>query len=185
MWRIAGATLQRHDRALNQRIYIIDCNSDNCGHHFKICGTVNTIYDVHFNHTTLRWCCSCKDYLMNSNGYRPCKHIIYIMRRVLSIPYDNILWSKCQFEIEEAVELSTYFENAHTFIQRIDDEKQERNEQLEHVNKHDDECAICFDNITTDSVFICKICGHNLHSDCWVIWCAHNHRTCPFCRGVN
>lgn len=195
-------TLSREERALNQRIFVMN----RCALNFDVSGTSNDLYHVNLDNSTSSMRCTCRDFSHNSNnGELPCKHIIYVYRRILCIPRENIMWTKCVLEPSQVISLLQHAEHDDRVITsriqyildateikykfaKIRNDKKLNAEQLELINKHDDACAVCYETFDvdnhTESIWICCLCGHNLHTQCWKQWSKYHH-TCPFCRCKN
>ena len=79
----------RLERALEQRIYLIDREISNAADmHFVVLGAVGKVYYVDINATPR---CSCIDYRMRGGQ---CKHLYFVLCRVLKLPLSHPYFSR-------------------------------------------------------------------------------------------
>lgn len=109
-----------------------------------------------------------------------CKHIIYVMLRVLKareeIAYQLALLSS---------ELRDLFQNAPPIpgVETNGKDGTEKEGQGNNRKPIEGECPICYDDLgEKESTVYCKAsCGNNVHRDCMSKWLAMKS-TCPYCR---
>lgn len=161
----------RINRALSQRIHLIRQKSEKV---FHVAGLTSDYYVLLSDIGAAGHCCTCPDF---KNRQKPCKHIFFILFRVLRLKKDDWLrnndllpskWNvaKPKFEVATAIELN----------------KRKR------LEVQDEECSICYEafvNTKNDPVTYCNNCGHCFHSGCMRIWLRHScEKNCPQCRCI-
>jgi hypothetical protein len=113
-----------------------------------------------------------------------CKHIVYVMLRVLKaredIAYQLALTS---------TELRAVFKNAPPIPGVETDPTDARGEQDGNRKPIEGECPICYDDLepAKDAIVYCKAsCGNNVHKDCMQKWISMSRgkATCPYCRAT-
>lgn len=166
-------SVARLQRALQQRLFVIEQDELN----FQISGSTGNIYSCKIRANPK---CSCPD------GYRNnrCKHILYILVKVLKYPRDKLFDKLLNQSI-----LSTCLENGgqQMFAISNTNDNDIKNAQDKNVQKQigqDDTCPICFDSFdaTSQSIVFCRKCGNNIHGICWEQWVKNGKNTCVFCR---
>eukprot|EP01024_Parvocaulis_polyphysoides_P047494 TRINITY_DN45013_c0_g1_i2.p1 TRINITY_DN45013_c0_g1~~TRINITY_DN45013_c0_g1_i2.p1 ORF type:complete len:355 (-),score=56.13 TRINITY_DN45013_c0_g1_i2:209-1234(-) len=200
--------LQRIERALpgsGHRLFLIQrgglvYDEDNCPkEEFSVLGATGNVYTVEISKQP---CCSCPD---NEQRGNICKHILFILLRVLKVPRDNqIVWQKAYlteevFEIFEFsgglgdnkvggdVQAPQSVVNAFNAEQRGEQigENQQVNEDGRR-RKVEGDCPICFDELVEggEELVWCRTCGNNLHKGCFVRWQQQKRgaATCVYCR---
>ncbi|OAL48702.1 hypothetical protein IQ07DRAFT_588804 [Pyrenochaeta sp. DS3sAY3a] len=109
-----------------------------------------------------------------------CKHIIYVMLRVLKAP-EEIAYQLALLSSE----LRDLFKNAPPIPGvELHGKDGTENEELDSNRKPiEGECPICYDDLgDKESTVYCKAsCGNNVHKDCMMKWLAMK-TTCPYCR---
>lgn len=189
----------RKERGRKQPIYLASFpeeeelkseSSSESSRHFKVkvLGTTKTIYNVKLNFyqndkNREEWedvcTCSCPDF---TNRQQECKHIFFIMYRVLrGSDFDTskqvldrlILFMKVGYggsETDKNNLLSPDLLNTPT-------------KKIEIRKWEGEECAICCDEMEPGSkIWSCSACcGKSLHANCFVKW---KQKTCPYCRHV-
>ncbi|KID78901.1 Mitogen-activated protein kinase kinase kinase 1 [Metarhizium brunneum] len=162
-----------HDRALSQRFYVLErtpSGTDECPEEiFKMTGSTGNIYTVHIKQQPT---CDCPHALKGNQ----CKHVIYILSRVLQAPYELVY----QLALL-STELRSIFAKAPSRSPARESESGKRKDI-------EGECPICFcafDTKSPESIVWCKAaCGQNIHQDCFKMWAKTKTGdvTCPFCR---
>lgn len=143
----------RINRALNQRLYFISSPSPDL---YQIAGLTNE-YDVKIDIVNDEHTCTCMDF---KNRQEPCKHIFFVLFRLLRFDKDEWLVGK-----------------SFDYVTK-DDTKKRR--QLE---TEDTECAICYEEFNETEITYCDECGHRFHTECLTVWLKHAPQsTCPQCR---
>jgi hypothetical protein len=112
-----------------------------------------------------------------------CKHIIYVMLRVLKaredIAYQLALISS---ELRDTIKHAPPIPGVET------DGKDDMDKNDEDGNRKaiEGDCPICYDELgDKDTIVYCKAsCGNNVHEDCMQKWLAisKGKATCPYCR---
>jgi hypothetical protein len=113
-----------------------------------------------------------------------CKHIIYVMLRVLKaredIAYQLALTSS---ELREVLKNAPLIPGVET------DPTDAQGEQDGNRKPIEGECPICYDDLEPgkDAIVYCKAsCGNNVHKDCMQKWISMSRgkATCPYCRAT-
>lgn len=124
--------------------------------------------------------CNCP----HAKGGNQCKHIIYVMLRVLrareEIAYQLALTSS---------ELRELFWNAPPIPSAEADSVRASDEQDGNRKPIEGDCPICYDDLQPgkDAIVYCKTgCGNNIHKSCMRKWDVRSREetTCPCCRAV-
>ncbi|KAG8674311.1 hypothetical protein FPOAC1_000276 [Fusarium poae] len=158
-------------RALGETFYIIErltCGTEDCpGEDFELVGSTGSTYTVNIGK---RLSCSCPQH---SLGFQQCKHIVFIMKKVLNAP-DHLLYQQALI----STELKSIFDSAPSFSA----EPQEKPVQRRPIEGN---CPICFfklDEKKKASIVWCSAsCGHNFHMQCLKICARPKSVTCPVC----
>jgi hypothetical protein len=154
----------RLNRALQQKITILESKIDVGFYKFRILGTQGKTYRVRFepNKTS----CSCPDATNHI-----CKHLMLVLAKVFKEPQDSVLYTSnniCKEDFER-LGLQREFYCAEKVAKRRD-------------YKEDDECCICCDELGKEPLVFCKsTCGNNFHKLC-MQKCLKVQRLCPICR---
>jgi hypothetical protein len=166
-------------RALTQRMFVLDRKREdtNDGHPIEtvtLAGSTGNVYTIIIDKVPL---CDCPH---ARKGHQQCKHIIYVLSRVLKARADlEYQLAFCSFELREI------FENAPLLpVQQVESSHDGNRKST------DGECPICCDELvsegTKEDLVYCKAgCGNNLHKSCFKQWAATKRGqpiTCPFCR---
>jgi hypothetical protein len=199
------AIRSRIDRALEQRLFVIDRNtSDNeqC-EVFAIQGSRGDIY-------TCKFCaepsCNCPDF---KRGGR-CKHLFFIYLRVMRMSADDPLLAQKSFTEED---LDHIKENApqrlngsvlaeqfvrdkyKTFVEKAGKPYTKKKNQPPPKRKslEGECCPVCYEDFEVDQISetdFCRQCTNNIHNQCWKMWKAKQEQsgeeaTCVYCRSPN
>ncbi|KAG5979008.1 hypothetical protein E4U55_005670 [Claviceps digitariae] len=167
-----------YERALSQRFYVLqrtrggteDCPEEKC----EVAGSTGNIYTVEISQTPK---CTCPHALKDNH----CKHIIYILARVLQAPYHHVYQRALL-----SSELREIFANAPV----VDDAKSAEASTASNRKSIEGDCPICFcpfDAQSPESIVWCRAaCGQNIHQECFEMWARTKTGsvTCPFCRST-
>lgn len=163
----------RLERALSQRIYVMDIAKMGNGVSFEIMGSTGyRSYTVQLTQTSVS--CSCPDFEMRGCA---CKHILNVFCKVLKIDADKMIEHGCDAFFYEAIaralELPTMKTNncGHGLATEI-------------KNVRDDtECSVCYEPLKQmlTGVRACTECKHIFHIECVNRW-LRQHTSCPLCR---
>jgi hypothetical protein len=205
-WRSSPSqnTLDRIERALSQRMYLIARKPSDPKQpllrDFVVLGSVGNVYNVSICHTPT---CECPDF---RKGYI-CKHILFIFLKVLRVPQTSpLVYQKALLSNE----LKDIFDNAPkdpTEDVLADDAVREKYQEVTGENvthlqskkrKQSDIrrlvlpgelCPICYDemNEKEDLVWCETQCGRNVHRNCFEQWANQKQScqetvTCVYCR---
>ncbi|KAF1940873.1 hypothetical protein EJ02DRAFT_455673 [Clathrospora elynae] len=168
------------ERALTQRFTVLSrerCGSDDAPEEkVTVAGSTGNVYTVSIG---LVPSCDCP----HANKGNQCKHIVYVMLRVLKaredVAYQLALISS---------ELRDVIKNAPPIPGVETDGKYGTETEGEDGNRKPIEggCPICYDDLgDRETIVYCKAsCGNNVHSECMQKWVAisKGKATCPYCR---
>eukprot|EP00850_Spirogloea_muscicola_P000502 SM000002S05582 [mRNA] locus=s2:992640:994817:+ [translate_table: standard] len=201
------ATEERIARAYAHRLYLIDRQTAVCGTDsvptscdFHVLGSTGNVYTVTISRMPR---CTCPD---NARG-NACKHLLFVMLRVLKVSQDNpCIWQKALLADEVASLLLNNESSAELAGLRASTGVLERFQALNGAStsavsgaappsaaprKLEGDCPICYEPLANDSgqpkepVVSCKVCGNNVHRDCFQHWKSSKTAagvTCIFCR---
>lgn len=167
--------LNRINRALNQKIFLLKANFNDGVWTFYVQGTTFNTYEVIISDKKVE--CSCPD--CQTRGYT-CKHIIFIVGKV----------AKNEKKLKEitlnplSVKLDQELTDSLTSRLTKRMEKKIKNNLIEIVEEENQEdCIICFDPITSINreEQQCKVCGIIYHTACINKW-LKNSGLCCHCK---
>ncbi|KAF1928670.1 uncharacterized protein M421DRAFT_62447 [Didymella exigua CBS 183.55] len=181
--RAPGSYLEVKNRALIQRLTVL--SRERCGTNelpeekVVIAGSTGNVYTVNVG---LIPSCDCP----HAQKGNQCKHIIYIMLRVLKAREDVA----CQLALT-GTELRELIKNA-PLIPGVETDGNDRPGEEQDGNRKtiEGECPICYDELDSrnDEIVYCKTsCGNNVHKACmqsWIQVAARGRATCPYCRAT-
>jgi hypothetical protein len=181
--RAPGSYLEIKNRALTQRLTVLSrerCGADELpGEKVVIAGSTGNVYTVNVG---LVPSCDCP----HAQKGNQCKHIIYIMLRVLKareeVAYQLALIGT---ELRELIKNAPLIPGVETDGNDKPGEEQDGNRK-----PVDGECPICYDELEPkkDDIVYCKNgCGNNVHKACmqsWIQVAARGKATCPYCRAT-
>jgi hypothetical protein len=191
--------VERLQRAFAQRIYLIAepenpenyVSSDGTSFHFKVMGNSNLIYNIKIGQK--RCLCTCADF----RHRHFCKHLIFILLRLLHVPEDHVSFNRQQttalyieacksFIIDRFIEL---FPNhlSNTPIPEISNQQeQKRHDDVDRKPLSDEiNCPICFEKFeeSLENTLWCEVCKKNIHEDCFKQWIkVSKNAICVYCR---
>ena len=182
---------ERVERALSQRLFLVDLQDVDVNGfwRFMVLGSTELVYKLTFRRL---WSCSCPDF---SRRRLPCKHIYFVLNRVLGLDRDLLLHHHalgtglvadlCRGAVAAAAGLASdslapALAPAAVAQRPID---------------KDDSCAICFESIDghpgedpgadaeKDALSFCsQSCGKSVHTACFLKWVSVKGKTCVYCR---
>ncbi|KAI0424743.1 hypothetical protein F5Y09DRAFT_129956 [Xylaria sp. FL1042] len=168
-----------YQRATEQRFYVLNrsrCGTAGCPEEeVEITGSTGNIYNVRIAQVPS---CTCPHALKGNQ----CKHIIYVMSRVLRARADLVY----QLALL-STELREIFTNAPPIEPDIDTGSKAQDPKRKQI---EGDCPICFTPFEgpEDTVYCRATCGQNIHKECFEMWAATKRRgardaiTCPMCR---
>lgn len=177
----------RISRALSQRMFMIDRTKESRSRHlFRVLGSTGNVYTVVISTSPK---CDCPD------SSPVCKHIIFVLCRVLRVPHDSHLIGQTSISTQD---LTTVLgqERGHCSAdiqadKRVWDALSEGiSPEIDPIRKPvkpDDDCPICYEPLANEMLVWCKsTCGNNMHNSCMTRWMsqAHGSAKCPLCRAV-
>ncbi|MCO5575470.1 hypothetical protein L7F22_029271 [Adiantum nelumboides] len=194
------AVQDRIGRAFTHRLYVIDkklsgAPPSECD--FFVLGATGNVYTVKLS---LLPSCTCPDHEKGN----VCKHILFVMLRVLKLPRDDPrVWQKAllpselhgllkNLSVSDAVLASSGVRQRFSQITGVS--LAPAVEPLKPLQRDiDSDCPICYepmassDGKPSEPVIFCKSCGNNVHADCFKKWSQskkHGSVTCIYCRAV-
>jgi uncharacterized Zn-finger protein len=181
--RAPSSYLEIKNRALTQRLTVLSrerCGTDEVPEEkVDIAGSTGNVYTVHVG---LIPSCDCP----HAKKGNQCKHIVYIMLRVLKaredVAYQLALTST---ELRELIKNAPLIPGIETDGNGKPGEEQDGNRK-----PIEGECPICYDELDHkfDEIVYCKnSCGNNVHKACmqsWIQVAARGKATCPYCRAT-
>lgn len=191
----------RIGRAYSQRMYLIDeedisSGPGNVGRKYAVLGSIGNVYDVRIERLPT---CSCPD----CERGNLCKHIIFVMAKVLQIsPNSPLIYQRALLQSE----LTEMFANAPKPTAVILAKKEVVTAYKKHTLGTDEgaapeeaavevvqsveakepegECPVCFESLTGgEALDSCGTCRNFIHKDCLKNW-LQIKRTCCYCRSA-
>ena len=165
------------ERALTQRLTVLSrqrCGSrDMPEEKVTIAGSTGNVYTVSIN---LIPSCNCP----HARKGNQCKHIVYVMLRVLKAPEDIAYQlALISSELRQVIWNAPPIPGARTNGKK--GAKQDGNRK-----PIEGECPICYDELDDKerTVYCKSSCGNNIHMVCMQKWiaAARSNATCPYCR---
>ncbi|RGP64402.1 e3 ubiquitin- ligase zswim2 [Fusarium longipes] len=165
-----------YNRAISQRFYVLNrtrCGTEACPEEeVEMTGSTGNIYTVHIGKQPR---CTCPH---NSRGGQQCKHILFVMSKVLHAPY-NLTYQLALL----STELKSIFDAAPSISAVAEQGESDKRKPIE------GDCPICYcelDGNKKESIVWCAAaCGQNIHAECFKTWAKTKgaaHVTCPMCR---
>ncbi len=148
---------ERLDRALNQRMYLLDSRREESNYVFQVEGSTGTPYNVTISDNLK---CTCIDFKKRK---KVCKHIMFVICRVYKqnlVSDDPDVNMLHVFEGTEGLEASS-LSLTKTIITG--------------------ECSICYEDI--DNGEKCRVCVGTFHKGCIKVWIKQKSN-CPMCRSI-
>jgi len=168
------------ERALSQRLTVL--SRERIGteevpeEKVVMAGSTGNVYTQRITHVPT---CDCP----HARKGNQCKHIIYVMLRVLKVP-ENIGYQLALVSSE----LRDIFKNAPPIPNAASGSADDADGETDHNRKKiEGECPICYTDFEpkSDDIVYCKAsCGNNVHKECMRAWNAAKagKATCPYCR---
>lgn len=211
----------RVQRAKKQRLYLLAVTNNSEGFpSFAVLGSTGNVYTVWFQSGSPK--CNCVDHRVRweeivvsfsfflSSLYRRtlCKHIIFVLLRILKVPEKQIeklsAGSLCESELQRFLTNVTVpveeryiaprntLEDFKSIVGDLDGALSSENRSPVPRREGNTECPICFEDFSTEDVtepiLYCKWgCGNAVHKDCFDKWSASKVEagqevTCVYCR---
>ena len=158
----------------------------------KVLGTLNSKKNIReeytikiFRDSPMFWC-SCSDHKFNSkkNGTL-CKHISFLICKVGKIFDKNIFNNNNLNNVQLNQLLDRLQSNDINMFKNILVKEKYDNNNFKHFTKTiDDNCPICFNEMTEsdkDNLSSCPTCCNYIHTECVEIWLERKN-TCALCR---
>eukprot|EP01032_Pedospumella_encystans_P009052 gene9052-10688_t len=168
----------REERALQQKLFFVnqeDVTNEIIGisRKFAIMGTTGNIYNVKIQQQPA---CSCPYF---TRGKKLCKHIIFVMVKVLQVDKSSPLIYQdalLQSELEDIFARASPLNAAKATHRDLDDTNQPE-------KKSESECPVCFESLEVALTLLdsCATCRNFIHKECLQNWIKVQH-ICCFCR---
>eukprot|EP00884_Botryococcus_braunii_P021169 jgi/Botrbrau1/7736/Bobra.0159s0166.1 len=191
-----------HRMFLLDRKTVVACSTSPSGpvEEFAVLGATGNVYTVTIGcHPQ----CTCPDYARHPEA-RPCKHIAYVLIRVLRLPINQPeVWQKVLLPAEAEMVLSGQLsERAEENVladRSVRDAYRKAVQPTdlsspESIQRHvEGDCPICYDEMHSEAtakeeeVVFCTSCGNNVHVECFRRWVTSKRQhgaevTCVWCR---
>ena len=177
-------SMTRKERGKKQNIFLIETIPPTSKYERKydVVGMTGNVYTITISNSPT---CTCPDH---TTRFRRCKHIYFILIRVMHVDEDDE--DKAKFTNEE---LEKMFDSIPDITNNLiaDNKHREAYEKLkdkkdEPIKKKsiNDLCPICLDDLDNgDELDYCKYsCGKNIHKECFQMWAKSKSLHCIFCR---
>lgn len=179
----------RKQRGLTQNLYLInfDIQNNNLNDKkFTVLGSTGNIYTVNIKKVPT---CTCPDY---STRHRRCKHIYFILLRVMLIDPDLV--DIKEYTNNQLNQMFTNMQQVAKFLYVPEELQKEyningmlnaANNILVPMRTDEDLCPICLDDINNgEDIDYCKYaCGNPVHRQCFMMWVKNSKNpTCILCR---
>ena len=173
----------RMERALSQRMYLLNSTGSENNWLFLIEGSTGTQYQINFNEQYVK--CKCIDF---NKRKKICKHIMFIICRILKdIPLLGLLDEDPNIDIFilfKKINKKDLNEILNNILNRPDIALLQLHSKKPDITEIeiDYECAICYEDLDKLSVS-CQTCKKYIHSLC-IQRCLKQKNNCPLCRSV-
>ncbi len=174
----------RAHRAMTQRLMVVSMPDTSAADlSFQVLGSSETTYLVSFNSEVPS--CTCPDHTYRRSR---CKHIIFVLRRVLDAEAE--VAERPKFARDEIVALlaAVGTRSSHAQATAPPSAGVVSPGGVHQKPLDADPCPVCYEAIEGhESVLYCKAsCGSNVHRDCYLRWHHHDptrdHYECVMCR---
>lgn len=186
---------------MTERLYLITRNQEKVNNKvisetFTCLGSTGNVYDVKIAQIPS---CTCPDYEKGNL----CKHIFFVYLKVLKLDQsrDTVYYQRALLESEldyifneqksadkRNLELTGIMANEKVIkkLKEIKEGKEFDPMEQKEIGS-DEECLVCFELMKKEAVTFCKVCGNNIHQDCWSFWSKKKKKEgkvpdCIFCR---
>ena len=167
--------MNRYERALNQKLYLLNIEEHDEYMVFDVRGSTNNIYNIKLD--KINYSCSCPDHQTRNNV---CKHILFIIGKIgeettiarnlfnFSHIYDENIYNVAIDSIKER-------------LKKLKKEKRKKEKKDNNIKCSKDEiCCICFESLDHD-LYHETNCNNYFHNSCIDKW-LQNKDSCPLCR---
>ncbi|CEG65615.1 hypothetical protein RMATCC62417_02364 [Rhizopus microsporus] len=186
----------RVTRALKQRMFVLSRQlspDDESIEVFEVLGSIGNNYTVTISSHMK---CTCMDYALRRTH---CKHILMILLKVYRLPYDNPLYQSLHTKKEERIHARSFCRQVDPSVLVPEDIRERIMKTMYGVSQNGStpeakrrpldtsDCPICFEEFEEDKIDqidFCKVCGNNIHKECFGMWAASKgaNATCVYCR---
>ncbi|WIA41605.1 hypothetical protein OEZ86_008965 [Tetradesmus obliquus] len=168
---------------------------------FAVLGATSNVYDVTISRQPH---CSCPDHAKGNL----CKHILFVMLRVLKLATNNpLVWQRALLTKEVEEVLSGAHSQSSDHLAGVLADQRVRQAYAAAAGEGDEqpaaaaaadgrrkpvdgaECPICYEELKEggEPLVWCETCGNNIHKGCWAKWADTKRRnaegvTCVLCR---
>ncbi|EPB82273.1 hypothetical protein HMPREF1544_10994 [Mucor circinelloides 1006PhL] len=182
-------------RAMKQRMFVMSRElsaQDDTVEKFEVIGSIGNTYTVAIGNVIS---CSCMDYRIRRTH---CKHILMVLLKVYRLGVDSNMLQSLYTSPDERlrarssgrlVDRSVLIPTSirEKILKLTNESPEAPSEQAERRPLDTSDCPICFEEFEQakiNSIDYCKVCGNNIHQECFNMWKASKGRdvTCVYCR---
>ncbi|KAI8646317.1 hypothetical protein BD408DRAFT_410553 [Parasitella parasitica] len=184
-------------RAMKQKMFVLSRElspQDDTAENFEVLGSIGNSYTVTMGSSIT---CTCMDYRIR---HTHCKHILMVLLKVYRLCLDSPMFQKLSTSRDErmraksssrivdpSVLVPAKIREKILRLSRDGQEQEESEAQIERRSLDTSDCPICFEEFEQakiDSIDYCKVCGNNIHQECFNMWKTSKGRdvTCVYCR---
>ncbi|KAJ3548010.1 hypothetical protein NMY22_g1441 [Coprinellus aureogranulatus] len=190
--------MERLERVRTQTFFMVDRrrNDGELREEFSVLGSTGNIYTVMVDKLPK---CDCPDARKGNH----CKHILFIMTKVLQVPTTSHMWYQKALLTSELEEI---FANAPAAPNAVTNRRVQEAyaratgkanatpvaepSSKKRMPQEEDDCPICYESmfkVAEAKLAFCEECGNALHSGCFAQWKQTSQRsgkelTCVYCR---
>ncbi len=167
----------RKDRALSQRLYLLDATQHAEQHwDFLVRGSSGNSYSISISNKVS---CTCPDF---KQRFRICKHIYFIIGRIAQ---NKELLDEVGNDVKVNLFLLDPFlsEKIVNRLKRGAQNAESSKTVEENITERDKTCSICYEETCDTSSSRCHSCKNIFHSECIKMW-TKLKSTCPLCRQI-
>jgi len=172
--------MDRYERALHQKLYLLNTEEHDGYMNFDVRGSTNNIYNIKLD--KINCTCTCPDFQTRNNV---CKHILFIIGKI----GEETIVARNLFDFNHIYDENIYNIIIESIKKRLNKIKKERRKKRIKSDKEgdkkegehiDDICCICFEELNND-LYHEKNCNNYFHNTCIDKW-LQNKDSCPLCR---
>ncbi|KAK4519506.1 Elongation of fatty acids protein 2 [Mucor velutinosus] len=184
-------------RAMKQRMFVMSRElspQDDTIENFEVIGSIGNTYTVTIGNVIS---CSCMDHIIRRTH---CKHILMVLLKVYRLGLDSPMFQSLRTSNEDRLRARSGGRNVdHSVLVPTAIREKILKLTTGHSEAHSTEqvnerrpldtsdCPICFEEFEQAKINLidyCKVCGNNIHQECFNMWKASKGRdvTCVYCR---
>ncbi|CEP17783.1 hypothetical protein [Parasitella parasitica] len=184
-------------RAIKQKMFVLSRElspHDESAENFEVLGSIGNSYTVTIGASIT---CTCMDYRIK---HTHCKHILMVLLKVYRLCVDSPMFQRLTTSRDErmlarsngrivdpSVLVPAKIRDKILKLTHEGQEQEEPDTKMERRSLDTSDCPICFeefDQAKINLIDYCKVCGNNIHQECFNMWKASKGRdvTCVYCR---